>query len=96
MHQVDFDRAHFVSNARLKDAMAGTTATPEQIDAAVRLNAESRQYALKLTFLLLGGVALLVIIPVGRLPHSRPALGSSTSQSSSRANLMATSSDSSE
>jgi len=80
MHQADFDRAYFVSNARLKGAMAGTTATPEQIDAAVRLNAESRQYALKLTFLLLGGAALLVIIPVGRLPDSTPALGSPASR----------------
>ena len=82
IRQVDFDRADFVSNARLKDAMAGIAATPEQIDEAVRINAESRQYALKLSFLLLGGVALLVIIPVGRLPDSRPAHGQPASRSS--------------
>jgi len=34
-----------------------------------------RQYALKLSVLLLGGVALLVITPVERFPDSRPARG---------------------
>jgi len=66
--QVDLDRANFVSNQRLHDVMAKTTATPEQIAEAVRINADSRRRALKLSFLLLGGMALLVIVPVGRLP----------------------------
>jgi hypothetical protein len=66
--QVDLDRANFVSNQRLHEVMAKTTATPEQIAEAVRINADSRRRALKLSFLLLGGIALLVIVPVGRLP----------------------------
>ena len=66
--QVDLDRANFVSNGRLKEVMMGTTATPEQIAEAVRINTDSRRRALKLSFLLLGGIALLVIIPAGRLP----------------------------
>ena len=66
--QVDLDRATFVSNERLKDVMAGTTATPEQITEAVRINAEARLWALKLSFLLLAGVALLSIVPARRLP----------------------------
>ena len=66
--QVDLDRANFVSNGRLKDVMTSTTATPAQIAEAVRINVDARQRALKLSFLLLGGVALLVIVPVGRLP----------------------------
>jgi len=66
--QVDLDRANFVSNQRLHVVMAKTTATPEQIAEAVRINADSRRRALKLSFLLLGGMALLVIVPVGRLP----------------------------
>jgi len=66
--QVDLDRANFVSNARLQDVMTSTTATPAQVAEAVRINAEARQRALELSFLLLGGVALLVIVPVGRLP----------------------------
>jgi predicted MFS family arabinose efflux permease len=66
--QVDLNRATFVSNERLKDVMANTTATPEQIAEAVRINADARLRALKLSFLLLAGVALLAIIPAGRLP----------------------------
>lgn len=66
--QVDFNRASFVSNARLKDVMAGTSATTEQIAEAVRINADARLRALKLSFLLLAGIALLMISPAGRLP----------------------------
>ena len=70
--QVDLDRANFVSNDRLKDVMAGTTATQMQVDEAVRINTDARLRALKLSFLLLAGVALMAIVPTGRLP-GRPA-----------------------
>jgi hypothetical protein len=66
--QVDLDRANFVSNARLKEVMTGTSATPEQVDEAVRINADARLRALKLSFLLLAAIALLMISPAGRLP----------------------------
>jgi riboflavin transporter FmnP len=66
--QVNLDRTNFVSNQRLQEVMAKTTATPEQVAEALRINADSRRRALKLSFLLLGGIALLVIVPVGRLP----------------------------
>ena len=66
--QVDLDRANFVSNARLKDVMTGTSATAAQVDEAVRINADARLRALKLSFLLLAGIALLMISPAGRLP----------------------------
>ena len=66
--QVDLTRATFVSNERLKDVMAATTATPDQTSEAVRINSDARLRALKLSFLLLAGVALLAIVPAGRLP----------------------------
>jgi len=68
IRQVDLDRANFVSNERLKDVMTSTTATAQQIVEAVRINVDARQRALELSFLLLAGIALLVIVPVGRLP----------------------------
>lgn len=68
IQQVDFARTNFVSNARLKDVLTATSATPEQVDEAVRINAGARLRALKLSFLLLAGIALLMISPVGRLP----------------------------
>lgn len=84
IRQVDFDRATFVSNLRLKDVMMNTDATPAQITEAVRINADARRRALKLSFLLLGGVALLVIVPVGRLPAYVSGKGRSGSPPQSR------------
>jgi len=57
-----------VSNERLKDVMTGTSATPDQVDEAVRINADARLRALKFSLLLLAGIALLMISPAGRLP----------------------------
>lgn len=68
IEQVDLDRATFVSNDRLLGVMSRTTATSEQVDEAVRINAEARLKSLKLTFLLMAALALLVIVPSGRLP----------------------------
>ncbi len=70
--QVDLNNATFVSNDRLEATMAGTTATPEQVKAAVQVNADARLRALKLTFLLLSLMALLMIVPVRMLPAFRP------------------------
>jgi hypothetical protein len=39
---------------------------------AVRVNTESRLTALKIGLLILAGLALLAIIPAGRLPSYRP------------------------
>ena len=80
IRQVDLDRATFVSNERLKDVMISTTATPEQISEAVRINAEARLRALKLSLLMLAAVALLVIVPVGRLPGYVRGKGPSAAQ----------------
>ena len=52
--------------------LAGTTATPEQVAEAVRVNTEARLRALKIGLLIMAGLALLAIIPAGRLPNYRP------------------------
>lgn len=70
--QVDLDNLTFVSNDRLESVMAGTGATPEQVAEAVRVNTEARLRALKLGLLIMAGLALLAIIPAGRLPNYRP------------------------
>jgi hypothetical protein len=62
----------FVSNDRLLETMSRTTATPEQIDAALEINADARIRALKVTFLLLTALGLLAFVPAGRLPDYRP------------------------
>jgi hypothetical protein len=72
IQQVNLDQVTFVSNDRLASAMAGTTATPEQVTEATRINAAARLRALKLSFLLLAGLSLLVIVPSSRLPRYVP------------------------
>ncbi len=72
LSQLDMDSINFVSNDRLLTIMQGTTATPEQVTEAVRVNTEARLQALKIGLLLMAGVALLAIFPAGRLPNYRP------------------------
>ena len=70
--QVDLDNINFVTNDRLLEIMKGTTATPEQVEEAVRINTELRLRALKICLLIMAGVALITIIPASRLPNYRP------------------------
>jgi hypothetical protein len=70
--QIDLDNINFVTNDRLVEIMQGTTATPEQVEEAVRINTESRLRALKIGLLLMAGVALVSIFPASRLPDYKP------------------------
>ena len=70
--QVDLDNINFVTNERLLEVMQGTTATPEQVEEAVRINTESRLRALKICLLIMAGVALVAIFPASRLPDYKP------------------------
>lgn len=70
--QVDLDNTNFVSNDHLKEVLAGTTATPEQVDAAVSLNEQARLSALKTGLLVLAAVSAIAIIPASRLPRYKP------------------------
>src|SRR4029077_18882595 len=71
--QVDLDSITFVSNDQLRTIMEGTTATPQQVEEAVRVNTEARLRALKIGLLIMAGLALLAIIPAGRLPNYLPS-----------------------
>jgi MFS family permease len=70
--QVDLDNINFISNDRLQTVLAGTTASPAQVAEAVRVNTESRLFALKVALLILAGLAMLAIIPASRLPDYIP------------------------
>ena len=70
--QVDLDSVTFVSNDRLTTALSRTTATPDQLAEAIRVNADARLRALKLSFLTLGLLALGMILPSRYLPAYRP------------------------
>ena len=70
--QVDLDSINFVSNERLRGTMERTTATPEQVEAAIALNTAARLRALKMGLLLMACLAFLTIFPASRLPDYRP------------------------
>jgi len=70
--QVDLDSINFVSNDHLKGVLEQTTATPVQVEEAVRVNTEARLRALKIGLLIMAGLAFLTIIPAGGLPDYRP------------------------
>jgi predicted MFS family arabinose efflux permease len=70
--QVNLESITFVSNDRLSAVIEATTATPEQKQEALRVNAEARLRALRIGLLIMAGLAMLVIIPAGRLPDYRP------------------------
>ena len=70
--QLDLDSINFVSNDHLRDIMARTTATPEQVEEAARVNTEARLRALKIGLLIMACLSLLTILPASRLPNYKP------------------------
>jgi len=66
--EVNFDNVPFISNGQLRRVLAGKSATPEQVNEAVRINIEARIVALKVSFFTLASLALLAFFPAGRLP----------------------------
>ncbi len=70
--ELNLDNVNFVSNDQLLVILDGTSATPEQVAEAVRINTDSRLRALKIGLLVMAGLAALTIIPAGRLPSYKP------------------------
>ncbi len=69
VQQINFDNVNFFTNAQLESLLKErTTATPDQITAAVDAFTKSRLDALKITLLVLGGLAALAIVPARRMP----------------------------
>ncbi|MGO4692114.1 MFS transporter [Glaciibacter sp. 2TAF33] len=70
--QVNLDSVNFVSNDHLDDVLAGTDATPAQVDEAIRINEDARLRALNVSLLALAAISLLAIIPAGKMPGRIP------------------------
>ena len=70
--QVDLDSIIFLSNVLLEVRLKGTTATPEQITEALRINEDARLRALKVAFFALGCLSTLAVFPSRKLPDYRP------------------------
>ena len=79
--EVNLDNVPFISNDQLLNTLAPTSATPEQVKEAVRINIDARLVALKVSFFTLAGLALLAFFPAaglpgyvrGEIPGSNPA-----------------------
>jgi MFS family permease len=70
--EVNLTNLNFMSDVQLKERLGGTSATPQQLDAALSINAEARVRALKIGFLCLSGLALLALFPCRWLPDYKP------------------------
>lgn len=75
--EINFDNIDFVSNDQLRAALGNTTATPAEVEEAVQINQDARLRSLKVTFLLIGAISLLAIIPAAGLPRYAPGAVSS-------------------
>lgn len=62
----------FVSNEQLDEVLEEKDLTPIQENAVININTEARLRALKLSFLVLAGIAMLAIFPAGGLPDYIP------------------------
>ncbi|MCB0195941.1 MAG: MFS transporter, partial [Anaerolineae bacterium] len=70
--QVNLDNVNFITNDQLETVLAETTATPEQVAEAVRINEGARLRALKASFLILAAISLLALVPAMGLPSYVP------------------------
>jgi uncharacterized membrane protein YqhA len=70
--QVNLTNLNFLSDVQLKERLANTTATPEELAEALSINSDARTRALKMGFVILSGLALLAIFPCSWLPDYRP------------------------
>jgi MFS family permease len=66
--QVDMENIDFISNEQLDEALEEIELTPIEEAEVVAINIEARIKSLKLSFLILAGIALLAVIPAGGLP----------------------------
>lgn len=71
--QLSLDSIDFVSNEDLDDFLeTQANLTPQQESEIVDINIAARLQALKISFLILAGIAVLAIIPAGNMPDYKP------------------------
>lgn len=70
--QLNLDNINFVTNDQLETVLSETTATPAEVAEAVRINEAARLQALRESFLILAGIALLALVPAMGLPRYAP------------------------
>lgn len=66
--QINLNDVSFISNDRLREALERTTATPAQVEEAIRINTQGRLHALRVCFLILAALAAFAFFPAAALP----------------------------
>ena len=66
--RVNLNNVSFISNDRLRKALLRTTATPLEVEEAVRINTQARLRALRACFMTLAVLAALAFFPAAALP----------------------------
>ena len=70
--KVLFDEVDFVTNDELREVLGAASATPEQVDEAVRINEDARLGAIRASLLIMAGISLASVLPARRLPRYVP------------------------
>jgi hypothetical protein len=70
--QIDLDNIDFVSNEQIDEVLEESDLTPQQEAAVFDITVLARLQSLKISFLVLAGIALLAILPAGGLPDYIP------------------------
>ena len=69
--QVNFDNVDFITNAQLETILEGLDAGEEETAAAIDLYEDARLRALRSTMMVLAMLALLAVLPAGKIPDRR-------------------------
>ncbi len=69
--QINLDNVDFLTNDELEEFLYGLNASDTEINAAIEINEETRLQALRASAVVLSMIALLALIPAGRLPTYR-------------------------
>ena len=70
--EVNLTNLNFFSDVQLQERLGNTSATDEQMQEALSINAEARIRALKIGFMCLSCLAVLALLPCRWLPAYRP------------------------
>jgi MFS family permease len=71
VEQVNFDNVQFITSDQLVATLEEKGATPAEAEAAVEIYEDARLRALRTTLMFLAALALLALVPAGKMPDFR-------------------------
>lgn len=71
VEQVNFDNTNFITSDQLVVVLEERGATPAEVDQAVEIYEDARLRSLRTTLMFLAALALLALVPAGKMPDFR-------------------------